>query len=81
MSDIVDLTVKLNDQLTLQNPVLTASGTFGYGDEVPELVDVNRLGDWSPSPLRATPGKATRRRALPKPPPACSMPSVWPISG
>ncbi len=26
------------------NRVLTASGTFGYGDEVPELVDINKLG-------------------------------------
>ncbi len=30
--------------LTLKNPVLVASGTFGYGDECKELVDVNRLG-------------------------------------
>ncbi|MDE3056472.1 MAG: dihydroorotate dehydrogenase [Bacteroidota bacterium] len=30
--------------LTLQNRVLVASGTFGYGDEVPQLVDVNKLG-------------------------------------
>ncbi len=27
-----------------QNRVLTASGTFGYGDEVNEITDVNRLG-------------------------------------
>ncbi len=27
-----------------KNRVLTASGTFGYGDEVQDLVDVNRLG-------------------------------------
>lgn len=44
MSTAMDLTVRLSDQLTLQNPILTASGTFGYGDETPELVDVNRLG-------------------------------------
>ncbi len=30
--------------LILKNPVLTASGTFGYGDEVKELVDVSKLG-------------------------------------
>ncbi len=30
--------------LTLRNPVLAASGTFGYGDECKELVDVNGLG-------------------------------------
>lgn len=30
--------------LELKNRVLAASGTFGYGDEVKELVDVTRLG-------------------------------------
>lgn len=30
--------------LVLKNPVLVASGTFGYGDECAELVNVNRLG-------------------------------------
>lgn len=30
--------------LTLKNPVLAASGTFGYGDECPDLVDINQLG-------------------------------------
>ncbi|MDP6388255.1 MAG: dihydroorotate dehydrogenase, partial [Candidatus Pacebacteria bacterium] len=27
-----------------QNPVLTASGTFGYGLEYGDFVDLNRLG-------------------------------------
>lgn len=30
--------------LTLQNPVLTASGTYGYGEEFDDLTDVNSLG-------------------------------------
>lgn len=30
--------------LTLKNPVLVASGTFGYGDECKDLVDVTQLG-------------------------------------
>lgn len=30
--------------LELQNPVLTASGTFGYGEEYEDLMDVNSLG-------------------------------------
>jgi dihydroorotate dehydrogenase (NAD+) catalytic subunit len=30
--------------VTFKNRVLVASGTFGYGDEVKDLVDVNRLG-------------------------------------
>jgi dihydroorotate dehydrogenase (NAD+) catalytic subunit len=39
----VDLTVRIGP-LTLKNPVLTASGTFGYGDEYAHVVDVARLG-------------------------------------
>ncbi len=30
--------------ITLKNPVMTASGTFGYGREFESLVDLNRLG-------------------------------------
>ena len=30
--------------LTLQNPVMTASGTFGYGLEFADLVDLSRIG-------------------------------------
>jgi len=30
--------------IRLKNPVLTASGTFGYGEEYAEFVDLNRLG-------------------------------------
>jgi len=41
---MADLSVTLSDTLTLQNPLLTASGTFGYGDEAPDLVNVNELG-------------------------------------
>jgi dihydroorotate dehydrogenase (NAD+) catalytic subunit len=38
-----DLSVRIG-LLSLQNPVLTASGTFGYGQEYADLVDLNRLG-------------------------------------
>lgn len=30
--------------LRLKNPVMTASGTFGYGEEYSEFIDLNRLG-------------------------------------
>ncbi len=30
--------------LKLKNPVMTASGTFGYGEEYAEFLDLNRLG-------------------------------------
>jgi dihydroorotate dehydrogenase (NAD+) catalytic subunit len=31
-------------RLTLQNPVMPASGTFGYGEEYASLIDLNMLG-------------------------------------
>lgn len=37
------LTVNIGN-LELQNPVLTASGTYGYGEEFADLTDVNALG-------------------------------------
>ena len=39
----VDLSVNIG-KLNLKNPVLTASGTFGYGEEYNEFVDLNLLG-------------------------------------
>ena len=32
--------------LPLKNPVLTASGTFGYGLEFADFIDLNRLGGY-----------------------------------
>lgn len=32
--------------LALRNPVLTASGTFGYGEEFTPFIDLNRLGGY-----------------------------------
>jgi dihydroorotate dehydrogenase (NAD+) catalytic subunit len=40
----VDLTVDLGRGLVLANPILVASGTFGYGVEYGDVVDVDRLG-------------------------------------
>ncbi|MBF1080436.1 MAG: dihydroorotate dehydrogenase, partial [Prevotellaceae bacterium] len=40
---MVDLNVKIN-QLNLANPVMTASGTFGYGLEYSDLVPLNEIG-------------------------------------
>ena len=41
---MVNLNVDLGRSLTLKNPVLTASGTFGYGEEFAPFVDLRRLG-------------------------------------
>jgi dihydroorotate dehydrogenase (NAD+) catalytic subunit len=40
----VDLSVDLGRGLRLANPILVASGTFGYGIEYGDVVDVQRLG-------------------------------------
>ena len=37
------LEVKIHN-LSLKNPVLTASGTFGYGEEFADFIDLSRLG-------------------------------------
>ncbi len=43
VSTAVDLSVNVG-ALRLSNPILAASGTFGYGVEFAHLVDLNRLG-------------------------------------
>ncbi len=47
-SSLLDLRVQLAPRhpkgLVLANPVMTASGTFGYGIEYSELVDIQKLG-------------------------------------
>ena len=42
-ADAVDLSVQIG-ALRLRNPILAASGTFGYGLEFAHLVNLNRLG-------------------------------------
>jgi dihydroorotate dehydrogenase (NAD+) catalytic subunit len=39
----MNLEVKIGS-LKLKNPIMTASGTFGYGEEYAEFIDLNRLG-------------------------------------
>lgn len=41
---MVDLKVNIGGGLVLANPVMTASGTFGFGEEFADLIDLNRLG-------------------------------------
>lgn len=41
---MIDLNTKLGNRLSLSNPILTASGTFGYGDEISDIVDVELYG-------------------------------------
>ncbi len=39
----VDLSIKLG-RISLNNPVLVAAGTFGFGEEYAKLIDLSRLG-------------------------------------
>ncbi|MFC2101148.1 dihydroorotate dehydrogenase [Bacteroidota bacterium] len=40
---MVDLGIQIKD-MDLKNPVMTASGTFGYGEEFEDFIDINSLG-------------------------------------
>ena len=40
---MVDLSVEIG-KLKLKTPIMTASGTFGYGEEFADFIDLNRLG-------------------------------------
>ena len=42
-STLANLTIHIGNT-SFENPIWVASGTFGYGTEAPELVDVNQLG-------------------------------------
>src|SRR2546423_14740631 len=50
----VDLSVKVG-ALRLRNPIIAASGTFGYGLEFAHLVDLNRLAGFAAKGLSRGP--------------------------
>ena len=50
----IDLTVNLG-KLVLSNPVIAASGTFGYGLEYSEFLDLNELGGFSTKGISINP--------------------------
>jgi len=50
----VDLSVRLG-RLELRNPILTASGTFGYAREMERIVDFSRLGGILPKTITQAP--------------------------
>ena len=62
--DGVNLSVQIGG-LTLANPVMVASGTFGYGVEYAQLLDLNQLGAVVVKGIRLHPvrGNATPRTA------------------
>ena len=64
----VDLSVQIG-AVRLRNPILTASGTFGYGLEFAHLVDLNRLGGFVVKGLSREPIEGA------PPPRLCETPS------
>ena len=50
----IDLSVQLN-RLSLPNPILVASGTFGYAREMESLVNLDRLGGILPKTITVEP--------------------------
>ena len=40
---MADLSVNIGE-LKMKNPVMTASGTFGYGEEFEDFIDIARIG-------------------------------------
>ncbi len=40
---MADLSVNIG-KLQMKNPVMTASGTFGYGEEFADFIDITRIG-------------------------------------
>lgn len=59
---MINLGVKLH-KLNLRNPVMTASGTFGYGEEFDDFIDVNSLGGII---VKATTSKHREGNAYPR---------------
>jgi dihydroorotate dehydrogenase (NAD+) catalytic subunit len=57
--DGVNLSVRIGG-LTLQNPVMVASGTFGYGVEYAQLLDLNQLGAVVVKGIRLHPVRGNR---------------------
>lgn len=41
---MIDLNIQIGKNLKLANPILTASGTCGYGEELNEIVDIENYG-------------------------------------
>ena len=41
---MVNEVIQLGKGLTLKNPVMTASGTFGYGEEYADFIDLTKIG-------------------------------------
>lgn len=66
----MDISVALTPELTLKNPIMSASGTFAYGEEFAEFFDLSILGAVVTKGLSWPPRLAITRRASWRPPAA-----------
>ena len=58
--------------MELVNPIIAASGTFGYGIEFEEIVSLEQIGGFChQGHLASADGRPRRRRALCRPRPGC----------
>jgi len=63
--------------IPLKNPIIAASGTFGYGVEFEDVVHLDKLGGFVVKrPFARAHESATLHHACGKPQPACSTPSA-----
>jgi dihydroorotate dehydrogenase (NAD+) catalytic subunit len=67
MNEKIDLSVKVAG-IKMKNPVMPASGTFGYGEEYTQLINISRLG------AVVTKGTTVRPRQRNPPPRICETP-------
>jgi len=65
---LTDLSVKIG-KIKFENPVLVASGTFGYGEEYAQLIDLNKLGGIITKSITLNPREGN------PPPRTCETPS------
>ena len=59
---MINLSTQIHD-ITLKNPVMTASGTFGYGEEFTDFIDLSRLGGIV---VKGTTGQRRQGNAYPR---------------
>lgn len=65
---MTDLSVNIG-KVKFQNPILVASGTFGYGEEYAQLIDLNKLGGVITKSITLNPREGN------PPPRTCETPS------
>ena len=62
---MADISVNIGG-LRMKNPVMTASGTFGYGPEFADLVPIEEIGGIIVRAPRSIQGRVIRTREWPK---------------